>query len=85
MITQAGTWSQRSAVPNCPGVSARIIHNSQHAMAAVATAVREKSRLAHAVRFLHQTSKFTAASVRHADATMDQMMVTQLMCRSSPG
>jgi hypothetical protein len=48
-------------------------------MPAVPTAVREKSRLAHSVRFLHHTSRFTAASVRHADATMDQMMVTQLM------
>ncbi len=35
--------------------------------------------IAHAVRFLHQTSKCTTPSVRHADATMDQMMVTQLM------
>jgi hypothetical protein len=43
------------------------------------TAVSEKSRLAHAVRFLHHTSRFTAASVRHADATMDQMTVTLLM------
>ncbi len=48
-------------------------------MAAVATAVREKSRLAHAVRCLHQTSRCIAASVRHAVATMDQMTVTQLM------
>ena len=79
MITQAGTCTQRSASAELPGVSARIIHNSQPAMAAVATAVRAKSRLAHAVRFLHQTSKYIAASVRHADATMDQMMVTQLM------
>jgi len=35
----------------------------------------------HAVRFLHHTSRLTAASVRHADATMDQMMVTQLISR----
>ena len=61
------------------------IHNSHPATAAVATAVREKSRLAHAVRFLHQISKCIAASVRHADATMDQMTVTQLMFRFSPG
>ena len=51
------TCPHLSAVPNSPGVSARIIHNSQNAKAAVATAVREKSRLAHAVRFLRQTSK----------------------------
>ena len=49
------------------------------AQAPVRAAVREKSRLAHAVRCLHHTSKYTAASVRHADAIMDQMMVTQLM------
>jgi len=79
MITQTGTWSQRSAVPNSPGVSARIIQTSHPAKTAVDAAVREKSRLAHAVRCLHQTSKCIAASVRHAEATMDQMMVTQLM------
>src|SRR5207302_8653067 len=26
--TQAGTWAHRTAMPNAPGVSARIIHNS---------------------------------------------------------
>ncbi len=41
--------------------------------------------MVHAVRFLHQISKCIAASVRHADATMDQMIVTQLMFRFSPG
>ena len=64
---------------NCPVVSARIINNSPNAKATVPTAVGEKSRLVHAARFLHQISKCTAASVRHADATMDQMMVTQFM------
>ena len=34
-----------------------------------------------ALRFRQQTSKWTAASVRHAEAVMDQMMVTQLMRR----
>ena len=71
--------SHRNARPNPPGVSARIIQNSHPAKTAVATAVREKSKLAQAVRCLHHTSKYTAASVRHADAIMDQMMVTQLM------
>jgi hypothetical protein len=33
---------------------------------------------------LYQISKCIAASMRHADAIMDQMMVTQLMYRSSP-
>jgi hypothetical protein len=66
-------------IPNSPGVSARIFQNSQNAKPAVATAVRAKSRSAQAVRFLHQTGKCIAAIVRHADATMDQMRVTQLM------
>jgi hypothetical protein len=44
-------------VPNPLGVSANIIDNSQNAKPAAATAVKEKSRLTHAVRFLHQTSK----------------------------
>jgi hypothetical protein len=80
-----GTWSQRSAVANCAGVSARIIQNSQPAVPAVANIDREKSRLFHDARFLHQIRKCIAASVKHADATMDQMMVTQLMFRFSPG
>ena len=66
-------------------VSARINNNSHPAKAAVAAAVRAKSRLVHAVRFLHQISKCIAASVRHADATMDQMIVIQLMFRFSQG
>jgi hypothetical protein len=45
----------------------------------VEVAVREKNRLAQAVRFLHQTRKLIPASVRHADAFMDQIMVTQLI------
>ena len=40
-------------------------------------AVRERARIRAC--FLHQTSKCISASVRHADATMDQMMVTQLI------
>jgi hypothetical protein len=42
---------------------------------------RKRADLAHAVRIKHQTSKCITASVRHADATMDQMMVTQLIYR----
>jgi hypothetical protein len=37
------------------------------------------------VRFLPQISRCITASVRHAAATMDQMIVTQLMTRFSPG
>jgi len=80
-IAQIGTWSQRSAVAYSAGVSARIIQYSQPARAAVANADREKSRLAHAARFMDQISKCIAASVRHADATMDQMIVTHGICR----
>jgi hypothetical protein len=54
-------------------------------MAAVATAVTAKSRLAQAVRFLPQIRKCIAASVRHADAIMDQTIVTQLMLPGSTG
>lgn len=39
----------------------------------------EKSRLAHAVRFLHQTSRCSTPSVRHAEADIDQAMVIQLI------
>ena len=52
-------------------------------MAAVPIAVRAKSRLAQAERFLHQTRRWRAASVRHVAATIDQMMVTQLMAGGS--
>src|SRR6185503_14383081 len=48
---------------------------------AVATAVSEKSKLAHAVRLLHQTIRSRAASVRHADATTARMMVSQFIQR----
>ena len=40
---------------------------------------RYKSRAGPRVRFRHQTGQGIAASVRHADAIMDQMMATQLM------
>jgi hypothetical protein len=70
-----------STVANSAGVSARIINNSQNAKAVVDVAVREKSRLAQAVRFLHQTRKLIPASVRHADALMDQMIVITLIFR----
>jgi hypothetical protein len=42
-------------------------------------AVSEKSTLAQAVRFLHQTKKFIPASVKQADALMDQMIVIGLI------
>jgi hypothetical protein len=58
----------RIATPNSPGVSACIIHNSHPAKAAVATAVRAKSKLARASRRSHQTSICTSARVRQADA-----------------
>ena len=61
MITQAATWSHRNAVPNWAAVAARIMHYSQNASASAATAVEEKSRLAHAVRLWHHTARFTAA------------------------
>ena len=51
---------------------------SQNATAAVAAAIKAKSRLAHALRFLNQTKKFIAASARQADAAIDQITVIQL-------
>jgi hypothetical protein len=68
-----------TTMPNSPGVSARITNNSHPAKTAVATAVKAKSRLAHASRRRHQTSTCTNARVRQADAIIAQMMVTQLM------
>jgi hypothetical protein len=53
-------------------------------MAAVAAAVSAMSILAHAVRFLSQTSRCIAARVRQADAIMDQMMVTKFMDSRRP-
>ncbi len=47
--------------------------------------VWERSRLDQVERFRHQTRKWIAASVRHAAATMDQMIVTQLMLPCSAG
>ena len=77
--SQIGTCAHRTAVPYAPGVSTRIIHSSQSAKTAVATAARAKSRLARASRRRHQTSTCTSPSVRQADAIIAQMIVTQLM------
>ena len=41
--------------------------------------VNENAKLADAVPCLHQTSKCITVRMRHADATVDQMMATQLM------
>jgi len=51
----------------------------EYPMAAVAAAIRANSKSAHAARFLLQIARWIAASVRHADATIDQMTVTQLI------
>ena len=64
---------------NCPVVAARIRYNSPNARAVVAAAAREKSKWDHSVCWRHQTSKCINASVRHAEAVMDQMTVTQLI------
>jgi len=68
-----------TAVPNAAGVSVPIIRNSHPAKIAVAIAIRAKSRLARASVRRHQTRTCTRASVRQADAIIDQMMVTQFM------
>ena len=47
--------------------------------AATPVEVKANTRSAQPVRRCHQTRKWIAASVRQADAVMDQMMVTQLM------
>jgi hypothetical protein len=43
-------------------------------------AAKENRRWAEAARCFHQTTKCIAAIVRHADAIMDQTIVTQLIC-----
>ena len=79
MISHTATCPHRSTVANSTGVTARIIHNSQNVQAAVPVASREKIRLAQAARCLHQTRKLIPASVRQADALMDQMIVIRLI------
>lgn len=53
--------------------------SSQKASAAVAAARIEKNKLGQATRSFTHTGKCTAVSMRHADPTMAQTMVTQLM------
>ncbi len=77
-----GTWPHRTAVPNTSGVSAPIIRNSHPVKIAVAIAIRAKSRLVRAPGRRHQTRKCTRASVRQADAIIDQTMVTQFIVRN---
>ena len=49
------------------------------AMAAAAIAVTENNRCAQPSRCLHETTRYIAASVKHAAAFIDQTMVIQLM------
>ena len=77
-INAAGTCPHRIIVAIAAGVSARIKASSTIANAPVPTAVSAKNRLAHTSRFRTQMKPCTSASVKHAAATMDQMMVTQL-------
>jgi hypothetical protein len=79
MRTQAGTWIHFKAQAISPDVADRIIHNSQTANAAAATAVKANARFAHAFLCRHQIRTCNEARVRHAEAVMDQMTVTQLM------
>jgi hypothetical protein len=48
-------------------------------MAAAATALHENSKCTQLSRRLHQTTKQTPASVKHAPAFIDQTMVIQLI------
>jgi len=60
--------------------------NCKRSSTTCTVAARAKAALAQAVCFVHQTSKCTAASVRHAEAVMDQMMVTQdIVCCGKHG
>jgi len=68
-----------STFANSAGVSARIIRNSHHAKAAVPIARRENRTFAQALRSRHQTRTLIAASVRHAEALIDQMIVMRLI------
>ena len=78
---QTGRFPHQRARLNSAGVSAIIADSSQNARPAVPAALTEMSRLAKDVRFRNQTSKFIAARVRHADAIMDQIMVTKFIVR----
>jgi hypothetical protein len=82
---QAQLTDQHPGVGHSSGVCDRIIHSSHPAYAAVATEASENSRFAHAVRLLNQTNRWIAASVRDADAAIDQMTVTQLMAQPNAG
>src|SRR6266581_3637715 len=79
MITQAGACIQRTAMPNCSGVSARINANSSTAKAATAIAITEKTRFARAARSLHQTTTCISARIRHIPPPIAQMTVTQFI------
>jgi len=59
-------------------VVASIMNSSQNAMPAVSRAVIEMSKLAQDVR-LRNRPVIHRRSVRHADAIMDQMMVTRFI------
>jgi hypothetical protein len=55
------------------------------AIPAVAVAIRQNIKLASALRCLYQTRPWMPANVREAEATMDQMIVTQFTAWSRVG
>ena len=81
LISQRSRMSTRAyrffSVDNCN------VRSGSRAVHAVPTPPGENSRLGYAVYCFHQASKCIAAIVRHAGATMDQMIVTQLMSRQA--
>jgi len=85
VTTQASAVSYRTAVPYSSEVCDRIIHGSHPANAAVPAEDSANGRWAHAERLLDQTSRCIPASVRDADAAIDQTTVTQLTTRPGTG
>jgi hypothetical protein len=77
--THTGICTQRRSAMYCAVVCAHNNASSNTVSAAPATPVHEIARWAHPSRCLHQTSRYIPASVKHAAAFIDQIMVIQLI------
>jgi hypothetical protein len=74
--------AQRCTAAYTSGEVDRIIRNSPAAVPAIPTAITPNQKLPQVARLFSHTIRCTPASVRLAAATIDQMMVTQLMRRA---
>ncbi len=82
MRVKNGTCAQRMSAAWTEASGDRISASSSAAMTAADTAISEKARFAEARR-RRPTTRWIAASVRHAAASIDQRTVVQLMESSS--